>query len=153
MSDFDDLRQMHEAKERAEALKHQRKQEEYRRHEEAARRLTEVRKANAEKLNGTVIDALEALRDAFYPGFEVRRVDSVWRESGVDGWGVVRGQGVYSRDSANHPVEVHLEFDKRGEAKRFVSIKYSSGRSEGKFSRSGLSRDDLVRALKKLHAV
>lgn len=76
MSDFDDLRQMHEAKERAEALKRQREQEKYRRQAEAARRLTEIRKANADKLNSMVVDVLEALRDALYPGLEVRRISS-----------------------------------------------------------------------------
>lgn len=158
MSDFDDLRQMHEAKERAEALKRQREQEKYRRQDEAARRLTEIRKANADKLNSMVVDVLEALRDALYPGLEVGRISSEWRESGVSGWGVVRAvQGLdkYGRDSHDEfVVQVHVEFDKRGEAKHFVSFKIPSGRSsQTKFIRTGLSRDDLVRALKKLHAV
>jgi hypothetical protein len=104
-----------------------------------------------------VVDVLEALRDALYPGLEVRRIGSEWRGSGVSGWGVVRvvqGLDKYGRDSHNEfVVEVHVEFDKRGEAKHFISFKIPSGRSETKFIRTGLSRDDLVRALKKLHAV
>lgn len=93
MSDFDDLRQVREAKERAEESARQKALEEERRKEEAAQRLQARKTASADNLHGMVVEILEELRDAVYPDLEVRRL-------GLDSWGIVRetlGDGQFDR--------------------------------------------------------
>jgi hypothetical protein len=67
MSDFDDLRQMREAKERTETLAHQKQMEEERQRFEVSRRMEERKWLFAKELNKTVTSVLEALRQALYP--------------------------------------------------------------------------------------
>lgn len=64
MSDFDDLRQMREAKEKAEESKHLRKLEEGRRQSEAA---DAELIARAHSLHETVVSVLEDFRKAVFP--------------------------------------------------------------------------------------
>lgn len=73
MSDFDDLRQIREAKENTEALARQKKLEDKKQQIEAAQYLEDRKRAAANKLNDTVMEVLEALRDAIYPGYEVEQ--------------------------------------------------------------------------------
>lgn len=145
MSDFDDLRQIRDAKERAEAATREKQLEEERQKIEAAQRLEEKKRANADGQNEMIREVLESLRDALYPDLKVRRL-------GLESWGIVRvGQneyGGYEIDRA--AVVVELEFNQNGEPRRLISHKdrYANG---SKAMRSDLTRSDLVRALKKLH--
>ncbi len=145
MSDFDDLRQMREAKERAQALAHQKALENEKRKAEVAQRLQERITASADRLHGIVVEILEELRDAIYPYLAAKRLDS-------GNWGVVReGPNEYDGcGSDEYAAVVAAEFDKRGEAKRFVSYKGLS-RYRSRLIPSNLTRQDLVHALKKLH--
>lgn len=145
MSDFDDLRQIREAKERAEAAARQKQLEEERRKIEAAQRLEEKKRANGDGQNEMIGEVLELLRDAVYPDLKVQRL-------GLESWGIVRvGQNEYGGREIDHvAVVVELEFNQNGEPRRLISHKdrYAYG---SKAIRSDLTRSDLVRALKKLH--
>lgn len=146
MSDFDDLRQVREAKERTEAVARQKRMEEERQKAAIAQRLEDKKRANADELNNTVVEVLEALRDAVYPNLKVKRL-------GIDRWGIIR-EGI--SDMGGYEIElyavvVELEFSSNVEPRHFVSRKGEYAYRRKEMVRSGVTRDDLVRALKRLH--
>jgi hypothetical protein len=141
MSDFDDLRRILNAQEDAEALARKKKIEGERRQAEAAWTVEDRKRLHENRLNGTVIEILEALRDAVYPGCEVQ------------GWAI----GYTRTDTFPYSGEfvpwmhVVLEFDKRGEPRRFRIDRDLGSVRLFKSVRCGLTGTKLIGALKTLH--
>jgi hypothetical protein len=146
MSDFDDLRQIRAAKERAEAVARQKRMEEESQKAAIAQRLGDKKRANADELNNTVVEVLEALRNAVYPSVKVKRL-------GIDRWGIIR-EGI--SDIGGYEIELYavvadIEFDSNGGPRHFVSRKGEYAYRRKETVRSGVARDDLVRSLRRLH--
>jgi hypothetical protein len=149
MSDFDDLRRVREAKESARALVLQKKMEEERRQVEAKQRFEQRKGSHFNRLNDTVVEVLEALRDAVYPGYEVRSTADILGEP-CWGIGVIHEDWEYGKEF--HPfLTVKLEFDKRGEARRFLVSRGFLSSANSKSVTRGLSREELTQTLRKLH--
>lgn len=167
MSDFDDLRQMREAKERAEAAARQKGLDDERQRAEAAQRLEGQQRSFADGLSNMVMSVLEALKSAVYPDHEVHVLSGAGfqgaslrevalpgsqqsREEFIAAWGILLRQLTWDSDVYHPTVLVALEFDESGEPSRFVSQRFAIPHSFEPVT-SGLTRDELTHSLRKLH--
>lgn len=179
MSDFDDLRQIRESKERTEALARQKEIVEERRRAEAAKRLQDRMTGYAHSFDDVVTNALEDLRKAIYPDLSMNPL-SIRNDLLQAFWAIMRDTRRNEYLEYYPAVSVTLEYNEGGEPLRFrvsreavvleeaVPIKKSIRSSilgiQGEDRRyikrievhfepvtCGLTRDDLVLALRKLH--
>lgn len=193
MSDFDDLRQMREAKENAEKLERQKKLEkrleEEERQAKAAKKVEDRKRSCVSDLNDTVVEVLEELKTAVYPNSDVYQLSGAgnqifvsqrWtavrrqgqrrlsRDQFIGAWGILDGayDDVYTGHRYISRVLIALEFNESGEPLRFVCSRRNPSRPIDRQSREfideddrafykpvmcGLTRDELIHALKKLH--
>ena len=88
MSDFDDLRQIREAKEDAEAAARERAQDEQKQHANAQRRLREKLIADAQLFDAAVTDVLENLRKAVYTSARSSTFDYLEVRGSAGSWSI-----------------------------------------------------------------
>jgi hypothetical protein len=193
MNDFDDLRQVREAKENTGKLERQKKSkerlEEEERHAKRAKTVENSKKSSVDDLNDTVVEVLEALKRAVYPDSEVYQLSGAgnqifqsqrWtavrrqgqrklsRDQFIGAWGILDGayDDVYTGYRYISRVLIALEFNESGEPLRFVCSRRNPSKQIDKQSRQfkdeedklffkpvmcGLTRDELIHALKELH--
>ena len=166
MSDFDDLRQVREAKENAEALARQKKLGEERRQAAAAKSLEEKMIGYTRNLGDIVTSVMEDLRKAVYPTLRTGLGSPLTLDTRDDTfkafWAISR---YYGTEDSDPVLKVTLDYSKQGEPTRFVvkrkpfGMLVSEENSQNpKYTEvyfepvtCGLTRNELIHALRLLH--
>jgi hypothetical protein len=151
MSDFDDLRQIREAKERAEAAARQKALEDERQRADDQMRWQAAYIAHAESFHDMVVSVLEDLRTGAYTSSRSSIINDLKVSGGAGSWAI----GFSRLHEHSYPVTVHLRYESDGKTPCLV-VKRAPVKIEDRWVHfetmtCGVTQEELLYTLRSLH--